>query len=95
MTRNDLEISRIIAKALRDPAFKAALIANPAVTLKAEGVDMPAGMVVTVLENTDKHFHLVLPPVPSDELSDETLDAVAGGKVGQCNRPAPCGTGLV
>jgi len=34
---------------------------------------------VTVVENTDKQFHLVLPPVPSDELSDEALDAVAGG----------------
>jgi len=34
---------------------------------------------VTVVENTDELFHLVLPPVPSDELSDEALDAVAGG----------------
>jgi hypothetical protein len=36
-------------------------------------------MAVTVLENTDKQFHLVLPPEPSDELSDEALDGVAGG----------------
>jgi hypothetical protein len=36
-------------------------------------------MTVTVVENTDKQFHLVLPPVPTDELSDEALDAVAGG----------------
>jgi len=35
---------------------------------------------VTVVENTDKQFHLVLPPVPTDELSDEALDAVAGGR---------------
>jgi hypothetical protein len=47
--------------------------------LKAEGIDVPAGMTVTVVENTDKQFHLVLPPVPTDELSDEALDAVAGG----------------
>jgi len=40
---------------------------------------VPDGMAVTVVENTDKQFHLVLPPVPSDELSDEALDAVAGG----------------
>ena len=40
---------------------------------------MPAGMAVTVLENTDKQFHLVLPPEPTDELPDEALDAVAGG----------------
>jgi hypothetical protein len=47
--------------------------------LKAEGIDVPAGMTVTVVENTDKQFHLVLPPVPTDELSDEALDGVAGG----------------
>ena len=73
-------------KAWRDPAFKAELIANPAAALKAEGIDVPAGMTVTVLENTDELFHLVLPPVPSDELSDEALDAVAGG-VWYCSRP--------
>ena len=74
-------LEKIIARAWRDPAFKAALITNPAAALKAEGIDVPAGMAVTVLENTDKQFHLVLPPEPTDELPDEALDAVAGGKV--------------
>jgi len=72
-------LEKIIARAWRDPAFKAALITNPAAALKAEGIDVPAGMAVTVLENTDKQFHLVLPPEPTDELPDEALDAVAGG----------------
>jgi len=76
--------AKIIAKAWRDPAFKAALIANPATALKAEGIDVPAGKAVTVLENTDKQFHLVLPPKPTDELSDEALDAVAGGYSAFC-----------
>jgi hypothetical protein len=73
------ELGKIIAKAWRDPAFKAELIANPAAALKAEGIDVPAGMTVAVVENTDKQFHLVLPPVPSGELSDEALDGVSGG----------------
>jgi len=73
------ELAKIIAKTWRDPAFKAELIANPGAALKAEGIDVPAGMAVTVVENTDKQFHLVLPPVPTDELSDEALGAVAGG----------------
>jgi hypothetical protein len=73
------EFAKVIAKAWRDPAFKAELIANPAAALKAEGIDMPAGMAVTVLENTEKHFNLVLPLVPSGELSDEALDGVSGG----------------
>ena len=79
MPDNDNEFAKIIAKAWRDPAFKAELIANPAAALKAEGIDVPAGMTVTVVENTDKQFHLVLPPVPAGELSEEALDAVAGG----------------
>jgi len=36
---------------------------------------------VTVEENTDKQFHLVLPPVPSSELSEDDLEAAAGGVV--------------
>jgi hypothetical protein len=79
MPENDNEFGKIIAKAWRDPVFKADLIANPAAALKAEGIDVPAGMAVIVLENTDKQFHLVLPPEPTDELSEEALDAVAGG----------------
>ena len=80
MPENDNEFGKIIAKAWRDPAFKAALIANPAATLKAEGFNMPAGMTISVVENTDKNVHLVLPPIPTDELSDEALDGVAGGR---------------
>ena len=83
MSEINRELGGIIAKAWRDPAFKAELIANPAAALEAEGINVPAGMVVTVVENTDKQFHLVLPPVPSDELSDEALDAVAGGRLPQ------------
>ena len=79
MSEINPELGKIIAKAWRDPAFKAELIANPAAALKAEGINVPTGMAVTVVENTDKQFHLVLPPVPSDELSDEALDAVSGG----------------
>ena len=79
MSENNSEFAKIITKAWRDPAFKAELIANPAAALKGEGIDVPAGMKVTVVENTDKLFHLVLPPAPTDELSDKELDAVAGG----------------
>ena len=79
MAESDTTYAKVIAKAWRDPAFKAELIANPAAALKAEGIDVPAGMAVTVLENTDKQFHLVLPPEPTDELSEDALDAVAGG----------------
>ena len=41
---------------------------------------MPADVQVEVAVNTDKVFHVVLPPDPNIMLSDEALDMVAGGK---------------
>ena len=41
---------------------------------------MPDGVRVIVSDNTDKPLHLVLPQMPTDKLSDEVLDQLAGGK---------------
>lgn len=70
--------SRLIAKSWADDGFKGRLISNPMDTLRAEGVEVPAGMTVRVVENTSNVVHLVLPAKPTD-LSDEDLDKVAGG----------------
>jgi hypothetical protein len=35
--------------------------ADPAATLKAEGVELPAGLSYEVHENTDKVVHLIIP----------------------------------
>ena len=70
--------SQIIAKSWADDGFKGRLLSNPMDTLKAEGVEIPAGVTVKVLENTSNVVHLVLPAKPTD-LSDEELDKVAGG----------------
>ena len=70
---------KIVARAWRDAAFKAKLLADPHATLTEAGVAVPEGVTVKVVENTDSHFHLVLPPKPTGELSDEALDKVAGG----------------
>jgi hypothetical protein len=83
-TKGDAVFGKIIAKAWRDAAFKLALIANPSAALQAEGIELPNGVAVTVLENTDKQFYLVLPPVPADELSDEALVSAAGGFCAAC-----------
>ena len=70
--------SKIIAKSWADDGFKRRLMNDPSGTLKAEGVDLPAGVTVKVVENTSNVVHLVLPAKPTD-LSDEDLDQVAGG----------------
>src|SRR6185503_3944309 len=74
------KLGQIVAKAWSDESFKKRLLADPTATLKAEGVDVPAGVEVRAVENTDKLFHFVLPPKPKGELSAEDLDKVAGGE---------------
>ena len=71
---------QLIAKCWADEGFKHELLADPEATLKAEGVELPAGRSIKALENTDKVFHLVIPAKPAD-LSDEDLDKVAGGTI--------------
>jgi hypothetical protein len=76
---------KIIAKAWRDPSFKAKLLADPQGTLRQAGVSIPAGVTVKVVENTGTHFNFVLPTKPSGALSDEELDHAAGaGLSGPC-----------
>src|SRR5271154_4743149 len=73
---------KIVARAWRDPAFKAKLLADPHAALEGAGISVPAGVTVKVVENTDTHVHFVLPPKPTQELSDEELDKVAAGMGG-------------
>ena len=83
------KMGQVIAKAWADADFKAKLIANPAATLKAEGIQLPKGLKVNVVENTAEQFHLVIPPNPKKlseddppnpkKLSEDDLNKVAGG----------------
>ena len=85
------KMGQLIAKCWADEGFKQKLLTDPAATLKAEGVALPAGLTVKVVENTDKVFHLVIPAKPTD-LSDDDLDKVAGG--GTCLFTCCCGATL-
>jgi hypothetical protein len=57
--------ARIVAKAWKNDAFRKALIRNPRKALAGEGVDVPAGVRVRVVQNSPKVIYLVLPPAPS------------------------------
>ncbi len=78
----DNKMQQIIAKCWVDEGFKQKLLADTMATLKAEGAELPAGLTVKAVENTDKVFHLVIPSKPTD-LSDDDLDKVAGGTIGE------------
>jgi len=70
------KMAQIIAKCWADPAFKAKLRADPAAVLQAEGLAVPAGLRLRVVEDTPQCVHWVLPARPR-ELSDDELDQVA------------------
>lgn len=76
---NAKKMGQLIAKCWDDEDLKAKLIANPAAVLKEFGLEAPAGVELKVVENSAQVQYLVLPSKPSDELSDEQLDGVAGG----------------
>jgi hypothetical protein len=87
------KISQLIAKCWADEAFKRKVLADPAATLREEGLELPADLSYVAHENTDKVFHLVIPAKPT-ELSDEDLRHVAGGIVNVADPPLviACGT---
>jgi hypothetical protein len=88
MTIKDTSVdNKIIARAVKDPAFRKQLVANPKATLEKEfGLKVPANVTLQVHEEGDDVRHIVLPQArakQSVELSDEQLEAAAGGMRGE------------
>ncbi len=72
----------IISKCWGDAEFKKRFIADPKKILAEFGMEVPEGLNVKVVENTEDTMYLTLPPAPpkpKGELSDNQLDAVSGG----------------
>jgi hypothetical protein len=77
---------KIIARSMKDQAFRQELKANPKAVLERElGVALPQGMTIHVHENTPTSRHLILPTVDQlsggQELSDAELEEIAGGRM--------------
>jgi hypothetical protein len=75
---------QIIARAMKDEAFRHELTVNPKTVLERElGIELPPNVSVMVHENTSSTIHLVLPMKPKiggvQELSDEELGRIVGG----------------
>lgn len=87
---DDNRFGEIISKCWQDAAFKKRFLTEPKAVLAEFGMDLPAGLEVKVVENSDKVMYLTLPPNPKTlggELSDNQLDAVSGG-AGTVKAPA-------
>lgn len=84
-TRFEFE-QKLIQRAWEDQTFKQELLSNPkAVYAKESGEELPKDMEIEVIQETANKVYLVLPTNPvtantsEGELSEEALEAVAGG----------------
>ncbi len=55
--------AKILIRAAQDPDYKLQLFKQPKATLKAAGMMIPDSAEVTVLENTDQQFYIILPHI--------------------------------
>jgi hypothetical protein len=80
-------VPKIMAKAMKDEAFRQQLLSHPKATLERElGITLPPGLTIQVHEDTCTTRHLVLPrlaPRDTGEVSDAELADVAGGAIGE------------
>lgn len=77
--------SALVAKSWLDESFKEELISDPKGVIARElGTEIPEGIEIQVIEETPTTYYLSIPVKPAigveGELSDEELEAVAGGK---------------
>jgi len=71
---------QIVARAWQDDGFKKRLIGNPSAVFKEQGLELPAGVQLRLVENTDQVLYLTLPAKPREgQLSDAELAGIAGG----------------
>jgi hypothetical protein len=56
-----------VARAWADEDYKKRLMFDSAKVLKEEEIDVPAGMKIKVVENTQELIYLVLPAAPDSE----------------------------
>ena len=89
MTEERNQLAELFAACWKDDALKQRFLSDPHAVLAEHGMDVPEGMNVNVVENTDTTVHVTLPAAPTanGDLSDEELDNAAGGSffVIECN----------
>jgi Nitrile hydratase, alpha chain len=64
--------ARVIAQAWADEEFKAKLLADPAAVLAANGIEIPQGMTIQVVEQKKNEILMPLPPEPSSSFTEVT-----------------------
>ena len=84
MTDQRNHLATLFAACWKDDALKQRFLSDPKAVLAEYDLDVPDGLDVNVVENTDTTVHITMPAPPSghQDLSDEELSNAAGGLVG-------------
>ncbi|MFC1579795.1 NHLP leader peptide family RiPP precursor [Thermodesulfobacteriota bacterium] len=69
--------AKIVARAWADEGFKQRLLDDPGAILAEEGMPVPGGMEIKVVEATENQVWLVLPPKPGDGKIEEGEERLA------------------
>ena len=75
----DNPLQGIITRCWDDEDFKERLLADPAAVLAAEGVQIPDGVKLHVVVESETERALVVPAPPNGILDDADLSSVHGG----------------
>ena len=59
-------MAKVVAKAWSDESFKKKLFSEPKAVLESQGITVPTGLEVKVVEQTDKLVYIVIPFKPDD-----------------------------
>jgi hypothetical protein len=73
-------LDKVAAKALDNAKFRQELLADPGAVLSAEGLELPEGVEIVVMENTADRIYLVLPAELPGE-AELAVDDVHLGKM--------------
>lgn len=80
MGEDNKKFGELVSKCWADGAFKQRFLTDPKKVLAEFEIEVPDGLNVKVVENTDDTMHITLPAKPTrSELSDDQLDSVSGG----------------
>ena len=102
MTEERNQLAELFAACWKDDALKQRFMRDPKAVLAEHGMDVPEGMNVNVVENSDTTVHITLPMAPEGhhKLSDAELSAAAGGTAytlldcKESNNPDMCPTAI-
>lgn len=78
MTRREIE-DYLIERAMIEPEFRKALIAEPGQLLRGLGLPVGEDVEIRVFEEKPKSFFLVLPRALREEIDEAELEQMAGG----------------